>query len=115
MICSQETGQLSEVIGDFKRFVCRKIAEKLDEDGRELWFRAMRKAAGNESGVKLWNEAFHPEQVHSKAFFEQKLAYMHNNPIRAGFVEDPCNWKYSSAGLYYRGEISLVRVIPVEW
>lgn len=29
--------------------------------------------------------------------FEQKLDYIHNNPVETGFVTDPIDWKYSSA------------------
>jgi len=26
--------------------------------------------------------------------FEQKLEYIHNNPVEMGFVTDPIDWKY---------------------
>jgi hypothetical protein len=29
--------------------------------------------------------------------FEQKLNYIHNNPVESGFVTNPIDWKYSSA------------------
>ena len=37
-------------------------------------------------------------------FFEQKLIYIHNNPVRAGFVEFPENWIHSSARSWLLGE-----------
>jgi hypothetical protein len=40
---------------------------------------------------------------------------MHENPVRAGFVVDPSEWKYSSAGLYYRNIESPVSITAVEW
>jgi REP element-mobilizing transposase RayT len=112
-ICSQADGQLSAVIRDLKKFTAREIARKLEEDGRNTWLSAMRRAAGG-GGVKVWDEAFHPEQIHSKPFLEQKLAYLHNNPSRAGYVSDPCEWKHSSAGLYYRDSQPLVPIVPLE-
>lgn len=30
----------------------------------------------------------------------QKLDYLHNNPVEAGFVKEPHHWKYSSAVNY---------------
>jgi putative transposase len=30
----------------------------------------------------------------------QKLEYMHNNPVRRGYVDDPMHWRYSSARDY---------------
>jgi hypothetical protein len=28
---------------------------------------------------------------------KQKLAYIHSNPVKAGYVAQPTHWKYSSA------------------
>jgi len=33
----------------------------------------------------------------SIAVIKQKLDYIHNNPVEAGFVTQPEHWKYSSA------------------
>ena len=32
-----------------------------------------------------------------RAIYEQKIDYIHNNPIGSGFVTDAVDWKYSSA------------------
>lgn len=112
-VCSQINRQLSAVIRDLKKFTSREIACKLEQDGRSIWLTAMRRAAGD-GGVKAWDESFHPEQIHSKPFFDQKIAYLHNNPARAGYVSDPCEWKHSSAGLYYRNAKPLVPITPLE-
>ena len=100
---------------DFKRHTSSEILRKLEEDGRHIWLRAFRNAGPDEKRGKLWQDAFHPEQVHSRPFFEQKLAYIHANPVRAGFIQNPEDWKYSSAGLYYREWPSAVEITPIEW
>ena len=115
VLCSQEEGRISDVIRDLKKHTSKQIARMLEDDGRTIWLIAMRRAAGASGGVKVWDEAFHPEQVHSRPFAEQKLEYIHRNPERAGYVIDPCEWKHSSAGLYYREQKSLVPVVPLEW
>ena len=30
--------------------------------------------------------------------FQQKLEYIHNNPVRRDYVDDTVHWRYSSAG-----------------
>ena len=30
----------------------------------------------------------------------QKLEYIHGNPVRRGYVDDPVHWRYSSARNY---------------
>ena len=115
LICSHTEGRFSDVMRDMKKHTSKELAAKLEEDGRQVWLNAMRKAARPSGGVRVWDEAFHPEQIHSRPFFDQKLDYIHNNPVRAGFVDEPSHWRYSSAGLYYHEAESPVPVVPVEW
>ncbi|MFP5041934.1 hypothetical protein [Parasediminibacterium sp. JCM 36343] len=35
---------------------------------------------------------------------EQKMNYIHNNPVVSGFVQEPQHWKYSSAIDYAGGK-----------
>jgi hypothetical protein len=42
--------------------------------------------------------------------FRQKLDYIHNNPVRRGYVDDPSHWRYSS----YRNYIGLPNLLEVE-
>jgi len=34
---------------------------------------------------------------------DQRLNYLHQNPVVAGFVEEPEHWKYSSVAKYCGG------------
>ncbi len=34
----------------------------------------------------------------------QQVEYIHNNPVRRGFVENPCEWTWSSAKFWMTGE-----------
>jgi hypothetical protein len=34
--------------------------------------------------------------------YEQKIRYIHENPVRRGYVDEPEHWRYSSAR-YYAG------------
>ncbi len=113
MISDQSEGRIAEVMRDLKRHTSSTLLNLLQQEQRVTWLRAFKNAG--EGQPKLWEGGFHPEQVHSQPFYQQKLDYMHANPVRAGFVEDCCHWKYSSAGLYYRGTPSLVKVTPLEF
>jgi len=116
LICSHLDGDISGVIRDIKRFTSRQLYELLVRDNAYApWLRAMRNAARGESEAKVWDDEFHPEQIHSQPFFEQRLGYIHENPVRAGYVEDPSQWKYSSACFYYEGREAVVPVEPIDW
>ena len=43
---------------------------------------------------------------------EEKLSYVHQNPVRAGLVARPEDWRWSSAGYYATGRSVGV---PVAW
>ena len=42
----------------------------------------------------------HPEAIYTQNFFDTKLNYIHQNPVRAGIVSSPEHYIYSSATNY---------------
>jgi putative transposase len=55
----------------------------------------------NNTGFQLWRQDNHPIELFTQAVTHQKLDYIHNNPVMAGFVESPEEYLYSSAKDYY--------------
>lgn len=51
----------------------------------------------NTKGFQLWQHHFHPIQLDSAYLIEQKMEYLHMNPVKAGFVDKPEDYLYSSA------------------
>jgi hypothetical protein len=51
-----------------------------------------------------------PILIYSDRFFNQKLNYIHNNPVEKGYVEAPEDWIYSSARNYMRNDQSIIFV-----
>jgi putative transposase len=39
----------------------------------------------------------HPIELYNAEILQQKMDYIHNNPVAAGFVDDPAYYLYSSA------------------
>jgi hypothetical protein len=46
--------------------------------------------------------------------YNQKLDYIHNNPVTAGFVTEPWHWFYSSASDYYTSKQGLLKLQLLE-
>jgi hypothetical protein len=60
----------------------------------------MKKAGRNNSNVQkyqFWQQHNKPIELWSSKVIEQKVDYIHNNPVESGFVTEPYDWKYSSA------------------
>ena len=55
--------------------------------------------------VPKYREQHHnyPIELSSNKMVDQRLNYLHQNPVVAGFVEEPEHWKYSSAAKYCGG------------
>jgi REP element-mobilizing transposase RayT len=92
---------LHEVMRDWKRFTSRNLHDLLKANNRLEILSALsnatepnRKRAGY---LSLWQSGFHPKAVAGQNVFEQKLRYLHENPVRKGLVDHPEDWTYSSA------------------
>jgi REP element-mobilizing transposase RayT len=103
LIVRSEAGKLSDTIRDFKKFTARAIIDNISNqpESRRPWMlhRFEWNAAQNErsSDHQFWTHENHPEEVFSQIFFNQKLTYIHQNPVRAGWVENAEEYLYSSA------------------
>lgn len=55
----------------------------------------------------FWQENYWDYAIDSSRMLEEKMNYVHTNPVRAGFVDEPEGWPYSSAR-YYREQYGQV-------
>jgi putative transposase len=78
---------------DFKRFTSVKFKENLEvtEPGVLNLF------IDSEKGYRFWQETNAPKKIENPAFYRQKLNYIHENPVRKGYVSRPEHWLWSSA------------------
>ena len=53
------------------------------------------RAAGRKG--PLWQEGFHDHRVRHTERLDVIADYIHNNPVRRGLVDEPAEWKWSSA------------------
>jgi REP element-mobilizing transposase RayT len=99
-----ENLRLHKTISEFRSFTGHKLAGLIDSTCPTSWSNTLRTASEGDRERRVWQSGWHAEAVVDQEFFEQKLSYMHNNPIRAGFVELPEHWVHSSARLWLLGE-----------
>ena len=98
---------LSDKLRSIKRHTAKEIIEQVKRDNK-LWllnqFEFYKKKYKKESNYQVWQEGAHPQLITTVDMAEQKINYIHNNPVNKGFVRNPQDWKYSSAGNYYYNE-----------
>ena len=85
----------------------KTIEENQQESRREwmLWmFERSAKKNSNNSKFQFWQKHNHPLVLSNSYSFEQKLNYIHENPVLTGFADDPVNYQNSSAADYADGK-----------
>lgn len=106
LLAQSSTSDLSGFIRDFKNFTSSKFIEIIDNENiesRRDWLKVVFKYHGkfkNKQEYQIWTHENHPEEIYSQKSIEQKIDYIHNNPVRAGIVTKPEDYIYSSARNY---------------
>ncbi len=82
--------KLSQIVKDFKSFTARGIIKTAKIGGRK-WllnqFEYYKKKYKNDSEYQVWQEGFHPQMIMEEEVFRQKVEYIHNKPVKRGFVD----------------------------
>ncbi len=117
-ISGQEPGRL---LGDFKRFtskaIVKSIMENTKESRKEWLLEQFEKAAKSKSNVtkyQFWRQDNKPIELWSKKVIDQKILYIHNNPVEEGLVARPEDYLYSSARDYAGDKGYLEDVVVVK-
>ena len=106
LIVSSTTNELQDIIRDFKKFTSKKLIEAIIEipESRREWllhhFSFEAKSSKRAKNYKLWRDGFHPIILDSGKKINQRLSYIHYNPVDAGFVLHERNWANSSYMAY---------------
>jgi REP element-mobilizing transposase RayT len=104
---------LPEIMRDFKHFTSTQIIKTLKDENNHLYtdlFQAVANKRELDQQYKVWQDEYHPIALKSEKWFNQKLEYMHYNPVRKGFVEQPEQWKYSSARNWLMDDHGIIEI-----
>lgn len=111
LIFSAKNNNPSELLRDFKTYTSKRLQYLITDnpqESRKEWIIWMMKRAGRKnSNIKnrqFWQQHNKPIELWSPKVIDQKLDYIYNNPVEAGFVLEPHFWKYSSAIDYSGGK-----------
>ncbi|WP_353935896.1 REP-associated tyrosine transposase [Reichenbachiella agariperforans] len=116
LIISSSKGELSDVLRDFKKFTASKILKSIEnnvQESRRAWMLWIFKSAGaknsNNKIYQFWRQSNQPKELETNKFKDEKLNYIHMNPVEAGVVNEAEHYRYSSA-IDYSGGKGLVEV-----
>ena len=113
LIARVNNGTLGELLRDFKSFTAKEIIKMIEEnqqESRKEWLIYMFKyfGKGQSQDYQFWQHSNCPIELYSTEVIKQKINYVHNNPVKSGYVAYPEDYLYSSAN-----ESNLIKVLPI--
>ncbi len=111
-----EADDIPAIWARFKSYTARRIIELLQEQNAEMLLKRLRfafKAHRDDRTHQFWQEGSHPQQIDNEFMLRQKLEYIHQNPIKRGYVDETVHWRWSSAR-NYDGKAGLIEVFT-DW
>jgi len=118
LVVSAKQNDVSDILRDIKKFTAKEIIKAITNhsgESRKDWmleiFRKAGTANSRNATYQFWRQDNHPKELFSTGFTNEKLDYIHNNPVEAGIVEKAEEYVYSSARDYYEGKnIGLIEI-----
>jgi len=107
---------LAKQVGDFKSYTARRIIDYLSERHVTTLLDGLEHHKARHKGdrtFQLWQEGSYPKVIEDEIMLRQKLEYIHQNPVKRGYVSDPTHWRYSSARNY--AKIEELVTVTTEW
>jgi putative transposase len=98
---------MEDILRDFKTHTSKAIIQAIHDNPQEsrkdwlLWmFGKEGKFNPNNKHNQFWQQGNHPIELTDNIIIDQKLDYLHFNPVTAGWVDTPEHYLYSSARDY---------------
>jgi len=107
-----QSDDLAKTMESFKKFTAKKILELLQKEGVKTILEQLsfyKKAHHKEKLFQVWEEGYQPKLLQTDEMMISKIKYIHENPIKRGYVDEAVHWRYSSAR-DYEGEKWLIEV-----
>ena len=98
-----QSDDLEKSMKSFKQYTARELLLLLKKekvttilDQLKIYKKPHHKA----TEYQVWEEGYQPKLMQTDAMMINKINYIHQNPVKRGYVDEPAHWRYSSARDY---------------
>jgi len=113
---------LSGIIRDMKKHTSKQLLKWVLESGKEsrkewmdIVFKYHAKYNKNNNDYQIWQQNNQPKILIHPKFSNQKINYIHHNPVEAGIVLEAEHYSYSSARNYLGFENNIIDVKIIDF
>jgi putative transposase len=103
MVANVTDGSLGDVLRDLKTYASKELFKMIannNQESRRIWMIKSFEKAGKYNPLNVnhqfWQNGNYPVLLYSPAVIDQKIDYIHDNPVSAGFVGSAHEFWYSS-------------------
>ena len=97
------SNDLHKTMQSFKHFTAKQILNMLKKENVKTILDQLsfyKKANHKEKTYQVWEEGYQPKLIQNDDMMKIKIDYIHQNPVKRGYVDEAKHWRYSSARDY---------------
>ena len=98
-----QSDDLPKTMESFKKYTANQILKLLKAENVKTLleqFKFYKKAHKTDKEYQIWEEGYQPKLMQTDAMMMSKIKYIHENPVKRGYVDETVHWRYSSARDY---------------
>ena len=107
LVCTTEPPfKMSDFVRDFKKFTAKAVLNDIQSlpESRRDWMLYRFEFAGKYDNriekYRFWQDKSHPIELTTNEMIEQRINYIHENPVKTGLVASAEDYLFSSCLLY---------------
>ena len=107
-----QSDDIAKTMAKFKRHTARELLKLLQRENVKTILEQLafyKKAHKSDRQYQVWQEGLQPKFIQTDAIMKSKINYIHQNPVKRGYVDEASHWRYSSAR-DYEGRDGLLKI-----
>jgi len=98
-----QSDDIGKSMAKFKAHTAKELIKLLQQENVKTILDQLafyKKAHKKDREYQVWQEGMQPKLIQDDAMMKNKIDYIHNNPVKRGYVDEAKHWRYSSARDY---------------
>jgi len=107
-----QSNDLPKTMESFKKYTANQILKLLKAENVKTLleqFKFYKKTHKIDKEYQIWEEGYQPKLMQTDVMMMSKIKYIHENPVKRGYIDEAVYWRYSSAR-DYEGVQGLIEV-----
>ena len=98
-----QSNDIEKSMKAFKQYTAKELLNLLKKENVKTILNQLqfyKKAHHKATDYQVWEEGYQPKLMQTDAMMISKIKYIHENPVKRGYVDEAVHWRYSSARDY---------------